>query len=307
MKLLLLVPAFALIGLAVHDLFHTLFHPAGRGAVSDRVSRFVWRIFRSISTPHNGYITLAGPVAILAIMAMWVILSVFGFALLYYPFIATQFALASGLDPQLHKSFTDAFNVSLGTLVTVGGDFNAKSKLIRFAMGIEATLGFGLLTASVSWLLSIYPALERRRTLAHEATLLHFAEENTGYRIEELPPSESQSVLWGFAASMASCRNDLTQFPVIYYFRSGDSQSGFSGTLSYFAELAESASRSGRDPSIRMAGIALGGALDDYLEFIADAYLRMSTHDKEAIMRCYAAEHLRPLMQSSRRPLRRAG
>src|SRR4051812_35676983 len=251
MKVWLILPGLALIGVAMHDLFHTLFHPAGRGALSDRVGRVVWFVFRKLSDYKRDYITLAGPVAILCIMTMWVLCTVFGFAFIYYPFMPSQFALAPGLDAARHQGFIDALNVSLGTLITVGGDFNAKSKMIRLAMGLEATFGFGLLTASVSWLLSIYPALERRHTLAHEATLLHYAEMNTGLRVHELPSSEAQSVIWGLAAGISTSRNDLTQFPVIYYFHGGDKQSGFSGMLPYLAELALAASHPERAPSVR--------------------------------------------------------
>src|SRR3954454_12187006 len=295
MKVWLILPGLALIGVALHDLFDTLFHPAGRGALSDRVGRVVWFVFRRLANHGRNFMTLAGPVAILSIMVMWVTCMVFGFAFIYYPFMHNQFALAPGLDPSRHHGFMDALNVSLGSLITVGGDFNAKSKLIRLVMGLEALIGFGLLTASVSWLLSIYPALERRRTLAHEATLLHYAEMNTGLRVHELPSSEAQDVIWGLAASMATTRNDLTQFPVIYYFHSGDEQSGFSGALPYLAELAQAASHPTMPPSVRMSGIALGGALDDYLEFIAKTFIHMPHHDKGAIMKRYADEHLRPL------------
>jgi hypothetical protein len=260
----------------------------------------IWFVFRRVSTDRRENLKLAGPVAILCIMFMWALCSVFGFAFIYYPFMHTQFALAPGLDAARHQGFMDALNVSIGSLITVGGDFNAKSKAIRLAMGIEAIMGFGLLTASVSWLLSIYPALERRHTLAHEATLLHYAEEKTGIRIEELPSSEAQDVIWGLAASMATARNDLTQFPIIYYFQAGDEESGFSGVILYLAELAEKASQTNNPPSVRMAGIALGGAIDDYLEFIAETFVHMPTENKRGIMERYAAEHMRRLMTLDR-------
>src|SRR3954468_1978125 len=139
MKVWLIVPGLALIAVAIHDLFHTLFHPAGRGALSDRVGRVVWYVFRRVSDYKHDYITLAGPVAILSIMVLWVACVVLGFALIFFPFIGTQFVLAPGLDAARHHGFMDALNVSLGTLITVGGDFNAKSKMIRLAMGLEAT------------------------------------------------------------------------------------------------------------------------------------------------------------------------
>jgi hypothetical protein len=306
MTLWLIAPGVLLIVVAAHDLFDTLFHPAGRGAMSDWIGRMVWFAVRRLAKYRHGLMTLAGPIAILSIMIMWVLFMVLGFAFIYAPFMHNQFSLAPGLDPSRHHGFVDALNVSLGSLITVGGDFNAKSKLIRLAMGVEALIGFGLLTASVSWLLSIYPALERRRTLAHEATLLHYAEQSSGIRIHQLPSSEAQDVIWGLAVSMATARNDLTQFPVIYYFHSGDDESGFSGVLPYLAELAQTASDPNMPPSVRLAGISLGGAIDDYLESIAEIFMRMPTDDKRAIMQRYANEFLRPLMTLRREPLRRA-
>jgi hypothetical protein len=295
-----------MIGAALHDLFHTLFHPAGRGAISDWLSRWVFHLVRPFAKRKVRRMTLAGPLAILTIMTTWVAWVVIGFTLVYYPFMGTQFVLAPGLDAARHHSFVDAFNVSVGSLITLAGDFLPNSKLIRLLMGLEAILGFGILTACVSWLLSIYPALERRRTLAHEASLLHFAERSTGLRLMELPAAQAQEVIWGLATAMSTCRNDLTQFPVIYYFRSGDEQSGFASSLSYFAELADAASKAERPPAIRMAGVALGGALYDYVDVIADVFLKMPKHDKQAIIRRYADEFLRKPMTLEEPSFRRA-
>lgn len=278
---------------ALRDIFQTLFHPAGRGALSDRVARVVWKLFQTVAHHKYQAITLAGPFAILAIMAIWVVLIVMGFSLLYMPRMSSQFALAPGLDPAQHHSFLDAVNVSLGSLITVGGDFNSKSRVLRLAMGVEATLGFGLLTASVSWLLSIYPVLERRRTFAHQITLLHHAESESGSSILELPSQEGQQIVWGLVAEMSSLRNDLTQFPITYYFHSGESHTGLAGALPYVAELAGAASRPKIAPGLRIAATALGGALDDLLEYMAETFLRMSSDDKAAILRRYAEDHMR--------------
>ncbi len=296
-----------LISVAFQDLFRTLFHTVGHGALSDWVARFVWKVCRKLAKRNRKYISLAGPLAILFIMMMWIFTTVLGFTLIYYPFMKTQVTVATGLDPKYHQGFSDAFNLSLGSLITVGGDFLPKSKLIRLATGLEATIGFGLLTASVSWLLSIYPALERRRTLAHEATLLHYAERSTGIRIHHLQSAEAQQVIWGLAVEMATTRNDLTQFPIIYYCDSGDETSGFSAVLPYMTELALASSDPSMPPSVRLAAISLGGAIDDYLEYIAEMFMRIPTDDKCAIMRHYADEHLQEWISLDRIPLPKTG
>ena len=65
-------------------------------------------------------------------------------------------------------SLLDALSFSLVTLSTLGyGDVSPSHGLLRLAAPLEALLGLGLLTASVSWLLSIFPVLSRRRALAY--------------------------------------------------------------------------------------------------------------------------------------------
>jgi hypothetical protein len=295
----------ACIFFVVRDLFQALFHPAARGAMSDAIAARIWSFVRRFALRKRKLITLAGPLAILSVMASWVLLACFGFALIYFPHMATQYAVANGMDPEKHKTFFDAVNVSLGGMVTLGGDINPKSHVLRFLLGLEGVMGFGVLTASVSWLLSIYPILERRRTVAHQATLLHNAELQTSLRLLDQPSAEAHQVIWGIAAELAGLRNELMQFPITYYFHSGDTHSGFPGALPYLYDLAAEASIS-EMPSLRLAGTALGGAIEDYLNHIASNFLHMPPHDKRAILERYAEDHLRPIMRESRPPGRRA-
>ena len=242
MAALCIIAGILLIGSASHDVFHTLFHPAGRGAMSDYAARMVWKAFRPLARRNYQSITLAGPVAIIAIMAMWIVLVVFGFALIYLPYIQSRYVFASGI-PDHPRNIVDALNVSLGALITLVGDMNATTRTLRLIEGIEAVTGFGLLTANVSWLLSLYPVLEKRHTLGHEINLLHQAEMETGINVLDLPATEGQQVLWGLVGEVAELRNDLIQFPISYYFHGGDDQSGLSGGLPYLADIAEAASR----------------------------------------------------------------
>jgi hypothetical protein len=163
----LIAAGLALIAVPLYDIFRTLFHPAAHGAMSDWIARAIWKLTTGISDRGRFmHITIAGPLALLAIIMTWAGLIVLGCSLVYFANIQGGFALAPGLDPAQHRSFVDAFNISVGALITLAGDFNAHSRWIRLLMGAEAVLGFGVLTASVSWLLSIYPVLETRRSLA---------------------------------------------------------------------------------------------------------------------------------------------
>lgn len=290
--------------LALQDIFLTLFHPAGRGAMSDLVARVVWNAFRPLGRLRQRHMTYAGPAAFAATVGAWAALVVFGCALVYFPRMNAGFALAPGMDPAAHTSFLDAFNVSLGSLITLAGDFNAHSGWIRLLMGVEAVIGFGLLTASVSWLLSIYPVLENRRSLAHQAGLLHHAEAEQGVDAARLPAEQIQAALRGLAAGMTGLRNQVAQFPITYYFHMGDEKTALPGIIGYLYDLALRASRPENSPAVRLAGTELGGAVDDFLILIAETFLRMPVHDRRAIMRAYAADQMYELVQTGYRPPR---
>jgi hypothetical protein len=283
-------------GVAIHDVFRTLFHPAGRGALSDFVARGVWNIFRRLAQHRKKIIVLGGPYALVTIIFVWTALIVFGNAFIYWPFIAKYFVMAPGMNIVDHTSFFDALNISLGALITVAGDFNSNSRWLRLLMGFEGVFGFGLLTASVSWLLSIYPVLEHRRSLAHEITLLHKAEEITGSKVTALPEKDLYTLLIGLTEQLSTIRNDLSQFPITYYFHMGERNTATPGTLSFLYDLAEECSKPDHGISVRMAAATLGGAVTDYANLVAEVFLREKGKNSKEIIRLYAKDHMRELM-----------
>lgn len=283
-------------GVAIHDVFRTLFHPAGRGALSDFVARGVWDIFRRLARYRKGMIVLGGPYALVTIIFVWAALIILGNAFIYWQFIAKYFVMAPGLDISQHTSFFDALNISLGALITLAGDFNSNSRWLRLLMGLEGVFGFGLLTASVSWLLSIYPVLEHRRSLAHEITLLHKAEEITGNKVMSLAEDDLFTLLIGLTEQVSQMRNDLSQFPITYYFHMGERNTATPGTLSFLYDLAEECSKPAYGDSVRMAATTLGGAVKDYTNVLAEVFLRKRGKDVKEIIRLYAKDHLRELM-----------
>jgi len=295
MHILAIFGGIVLVGIACHDVFHTLFHPAGRGALSDRLSRWIWTGIRAWAKRHRGMITLGGPIIFLSIVAAWAILIILGFTLIYWANLST-FAAVPGMDSLRSRTFLDAFNISLGALITIAGDFNANSKLTRLLMGAEAVMGFGLLTASVSWLLSIYPVLEQRRSLAHRSTLLHAAEERAAASVFDFPCSDLSSLLLAITEEVTTLRNSMAQFPVSYYFHGGESETALPGILEYIRGIGERATRSS-DSSVRITGIMLSGAIIDYLELLAEVYLRMPSDDIPAVLRAYASDQLRDVVE----------
>jgi hypothetical protein len=56
---------------ALRDVFDTIVHPQGRGVVSRAVVRAIWRVVRSLAKERHATLSLAGPVAFIAVLATW--------------------------------------------------------------------------------------------------------------------------------------------------------------------------------------------------------------------------------------------
>ena len=289
-----------LIAAALLDVFQTLFHPAGRGTVSDWTAKIIWRVFRLAAAKHSKILTYAGPTAILAIIVSWASLTWFGFALMYLPQLRTGFDFSQTPGGSAHAGIVEAMSLSLGGLITLSEGSYAKLHWLQLARGVEAVIGFGLLTASVSWLLSIYPVLESRRALAQQATLLHNAEREN--RLDIVHDASEQSPDWiiGLGADLASLRNQMAQFPITYYFDMGEPETALAGALSYLLELADRASNPANDPTLRLSGAVLGGAVESFLTMLAQDFIRMSPDDKHAVLRAYASEQMSDLILQKR-------
>ena len=167
-------------------------------------------------------------------------------------------------------------------------------------MAIEAVLGFGLLTASISWILSIYPVVEHRRSVAQQATLLHFSEVNGIRSLDEISDSDLQSVLLAFATQLISHRNELTQFPITYFFYEEDKETALAGILPYLADIShQSVARGG---AAAIAATTLGGAIDALLKVIARSFLNPELKNSQEILSAYAEDQKREPVRSPRTP-----
>jgi voltage-gated potassium channel Kch len=283
--LLAVLAGAALIFAALRDIFHELFHPAGTGSISGALMRVVWRLFRRAALLRPGVLTLAGPAALVAVIAGWAALLAVGWALIYWPFLPEGFLLATGLDPSTQGGFLDALYLSVVTLATLGyGDIAPTDGLLRLLAPLEALVGFGLLTASITWVLSIYPALSRRRTLAHEILLLRDAE----------PETEAAGALIGELVSrLTAVRSDFLQYPIIYYFHSTDEKESLATALSYLTRLAKEVGDSNAPVDVRLRSAMLRAAIDDLAATLAAYFLSLPSAPTDKTLAAYARDHLR--------------
>jgi hypothetical protein len=280
----------AMIGLAGRDVFDALFHPEGRGTFARLISRAVWWLFR-LPGPRPRLFPLAGPVALISVIAIWAALLVVGWALIYWPHLPQGFSFNQSTAPS--GNFVEALHISLVTLTTLGfGDVTPHAAGLRLVVPLEGLLGFGLLSASISWLLLIYPVLSRRRSLAYEITLLRESEGVPGGSVERLEPEALERLYTELTSRLVAVERDLVSFPISYYFAEEDARFSLAASAPYLLELVDHAA-SREQAGVRLRAALLRQAIDDLATTAAARFHRDRGDTTEEVLRAYTRDHLR--------------
>ncbi len=280
------VPVGAVIvGLVLWEVFHDLFDPAGRAALTGVVAKAYFGILR----PRR-HLSVAGPLTLVTVIFIWVAGLVLGFALIYLPFYPGDFRTASGTIPSGVHRFMVALYISAETLTTLGyGDLPPRAPGIRAVTTIEGLVGLALVTASVSSIVLIYPALTRMRHLALSVRNVVMAEPSTGI---SLASTGSDVILSGLASGVTHARIDLVHFPIVYYFAPvvpDASIAKWTGALCLFAREAGSPDRPAH---VRFAAAALDSALDHLASLLAEQFLGLGADcPREEIFDAFARYH----------------
>jgi hypothetical protein len=283
------------VGLAVvlatlRDIVHTLWHPSGRGGLGRTVLAAVWRAGRA-RQGHRRASVLAGPLAMVVVVVSWVAAIVLGWTLLYWPHLE-GFFISEELRQTSRGGFLDALYLSMVTVATLGfGDIVPTEEWLRIAVPVQALLGFALLTATVTWVLQIYPALTRRRALAIRLSLLRRADAVRVLSEEDVPMAAN--LLEDLAGELVQARVDLTQYAETYYFRDGEESASLAASIGTAVQLAHAAERSPR-PDMRFAGRLLDTALADFARLLDEQFLRVGG-STEAVLAAYTADHGHPV------------
>lgn len=286
-----------LIATALRDVFDALFHESGKGVLSRFVMRTVWAGFRRLGSHER--LALAGPASLIAVVLTWAALLTFGWALLLTPHMPGDFQFTGAHSGR----FVDSLYVSLTTLTTVGfGDVTPESGWLRLVTPLEALVGFGLLTASVSWLLSIYPVLSRRRSLAYEIHLLTAAERKVGVDVAALAPAEAEGVYSELTSRLVAVERDMVAFPVAYYFAPGDERFSLAAAMPALLSLAEEGRAREASDAARLRATMLRTAIDDFARTTAIRFHGSRAESTEELLADYARDHLTPTPGTRARP-----
>ncbi|MGE5336027.1 MAG: potassium channel family protein [Nitrososphaerota archaeon] len=291
MEIVWTVLGVLLIALALRDIFDVLFHPLGRGMIARRVVRGIAVLVRRASPRRGTLGLLAGPLSYICVVGTWAGLLVLGWALVFLPQMPQGFHFAAGLDPAAHSGFLDALYVSLVNLTSLGyGDISPASATMRVLGPVETMFGLGLLTASISWLISIYGAISRRDSLAHEVHLARQAEERLGEKLADADPRLLEAMLAGFAEQLIRARRDLIHFPIVHYFRTEDEERALAGLLPFLGALADEASEQSRPQALRVRAEILRMAIDDFAQTLRRRLL-IPGESTDETLRHYLSDH----------------
>ena len=279
----------ALIALAGRDVFDALFHPEGRSALARSIMRGVWALLGRRGRGSRLY-GLAGPVGLVLVFASWACLLVVGWMLIFLPHVPEQFNRTTGGPAD--SDLIEALNMSLVTLTTLGfGDVTPDAAWLRVVVPLEALLGFGLLSASISWLLLIHPALARRRSLAYEITLLRKAEQEAGAPLVRLAAESLEPIYAELSSRLVAVERDLVNFPVTYYFAEGDRRFSLATAMPYLAELADHGRDSTVAAPVRIRATVLRDAVDDFAATISTRFHAAPSETTAASLAAYARDH----------------
>lgn len=156
--------------LVAADVYVTILDDRPRvGPLGDTINRTAWRAGLLVSrrlarARRHRFLNLIGPLLMPALLVVYLTLLVIGFAFIYYPRLPTQFRI---LRTPPVATISDAFYFSGMTLTTAGdGEIVPSAPLMRLAALGESASGVALISLAVTYLLTVYGALQRKRAIA---------------------------------------------------------------------------------------------------------------------------------------------
>jgi hypothetical protein len=214
---------------------------------------------------------------------------VLGFGLIYYPWYPEGFRTSTGEIPSGSARFLSALYFSFETLITLGyGDLVPNGTAVRFLSATEGLIGFGLLTASVSSIVLLYPVLARMRLLGRRIGYCVKAQREAGVSIAE---SGSDVLLVALAEDVTNTRIDLVHFPIAYYFATDDVDASVPRWVLQLVRIAREGLSPNAPPNVRLAAAVLDCALTDFAHHLGERFIDMDSSDREAVFRAVATDH----------------
>jgi hypothetical protein len=227
------------------DVVLSVFHLDLSGPISTATQRVIARFMVLISKrfrwARRNLLALIGPAAIVSTLFVWVGLFILSFALLVWPHMNGEaFSSSSGPEP---LGFTDALYYSGGTGTVLGfGDITPQTPVWKILAFVEAGLGFALMTAIITYMLTVTSAVAERNALSNEVL---GETDQAGHAVNHLILSFNyedisglHNRLQGLLDGLQGLRARLRELPVIeLYYRSRDPSRDFEPMMRAITEM----------------------------------------------------------------------
>ncbi len=255
-----------LVVVGLREVFRDIFHPTASGSLSDFVGRFVSLLMR-----HTSLRSAVGPVSLVIVILCWVILLAVGFALIYCGILPREIAGPAGESHSFAQNFLRSLYFSLGAFDTFQTfNLSPQTNWLRLVISIEGLIGISMITASVSWLVLLYPALARTRLFARHVSSLMEAEKRAGLSLVQ---AIGAPLLTELAAGVLQFRLDVILFPILLNFYSSNEGSTVAYVLPDLQRIATEALLAEKTSSLAAAGQWLQVTLEDLSRVLAERVL----------------------------------
>jgi hypothetical protein len=169
-NILLTAAGGGLILLVFYDIYATILRATKYpGPFSELLNRGAWWLITRLTRDFNRrlrhrLLSAVGPLLMPLLITFLLLTLMSGFALIYLPRLETGFQIGEAA----HGSpVLQAFYFSGITLTTLGyGDILPISSTMRMVALLESALGMATISISITYLLTVYSALERKRAVA---------------------------------------------------------------------------------------------------------------------------------------------
>lgn len=258
-----------LLAATVADLVLTVFQPSMRGPISKRVNRAVWSALRAVCRDGRARtLSFGGPVAVLADVALWVGGVLIGFALLYLPAL-DAFSFSPAVPFGSHGAVEALYLSGLVTFTIGFGDVVGATDAARLATIAQGAAGAGIVSAAITYVLSVYPIVTEQRATARRISDLQL-DDPSGcsalLREVGLGPVER------LHDSLLRNRQHLERFPVLYYFHATSEEESIY-TLVRAAATTCAVLRWATDPETVPGAPRYADAIDATLQRTIDEYI----------------------------------
>lgn len=282
----------ALVGAVLVDVLLTVLHQDHEGPMARAVQRLTWAAARGLGRRLQGFRrqlhAMAGPVMLVATFAAWMAFFVLGVALVVWAHMPD--AYASDREELVPLGFIDALYYSGITGTVLGyGDVTPVTASMKVVAFLSSGLGFALLTAIVTYLISTLNALGERNAVTLRLT--QQVPEGDGITIiceaiaDEEPAQVAQRIEQ-LTDGLIDVGERLHRFPLTsFYTRSLNPYEDPEPMFERLGEIAVAASLVAQEPRwhpVRPAARRLERALSHLIALLAAQHIDKKTQEQIA-------------------------